>query len=54
MGGLSGNGKLIAIGVSFDPLGVSPVQLILGRKALQRRPMKKILCAFAISAALVR
>jgi D-arabinose 1-dehydrogenase-like Zn-dependent alcohol dehydrogenase len=32
---VSANGKLIAIGVSFDPLGVSPVQLILGRKALQ-------------------
>jgi len=30
VGGLSANGKLIAIGVSFDPLGVSPVQLILG------------------------
>jgi D-arabinose 1-dehydrogenase-like Zn-dependent alcohol dehydrogenase len=35
VGGLSANGKLIAIGVSFDPLGVAPVQLILGRKALQ-------------------
>jgi D-arabinose 1-dehydrogenase-like Zn-dependent alcohol dehydrogenase len=35
VGGLSANGKLIAIGVSFDPLGVSPVQLILGRKTLQ-------------------
>jgi D-arabinose 1-dehydrogenase-like Zn-dependent alcohol dehydrogenase len=35
VGGVSANGKLIAIGVSFDPLGVSPVQLILGRKALQ-------------------
>jgi D-arabinose 1-dehydrogenase-like Zn-dependent alcohol dehydrogenase len=35
VGGLSANGKLIAIGVSFDPLEVAPVQLILGRKALQ-------------------
>jgi D-arabinose 1-dehydrogenase-like Zn-dependent alcohol dehydrogenase len=35
VGGLSANGKLIAIGVSFDPLGVSPVQPIFGRKALQ-------------------
>jgi D-arabinose 1-dehydrogenase-like Zn-dependent alcohol dehydrogenase len=35
VGGLSANGKLIVIGISFDPLGVAPVQLISGRKALQ-------------------
>ncbi len=35
VGGLSSNGKLIVIGISFDPLGVAPVQLISGRKALQ-------------------
>jgi D-arabinose 1-dehydrogenase-like Zn-dependent alcohol dehydrogenase len=59
VGGLSANGKLIVIGVSFDPLGVAPVQLILGRKALQgwasgHRPMKKIPCVFATSAEFVR
>jgi D-arabinose 1-dehydrogenase-like Zn-dependent alcohol dehydrogenase len=35
VGGLSANGKLIVIGISFDPLQVAPVQLISGRKALQ-------------------
>jgi D-arabinose 1-dehydrogenase-like Zn-dependent alcohol dehydrogenase len=38
VGGLSANGKMILIGVSFDPLGVAPVQLIVGRKALQGWP----------------
>lgn len=36
--GLSANGKLIVIGVSFDPLSVSPAQLITGKKALQGWP----------------
>jgi D-arabinose 1-dehydrogenase-like Zn-dependent alcohol dehydrogenase len=35
VGGLNANGRLIVIGISFDPLGVAPVQLISGRKALQ-------------------
>jgi len=35
VGGLSANGKLMVIGISFDPLQVAPVQLISGRKALQ-------------------
>jgi D-arabinose 1-dehydrogenase-like Zn-dependent alcohol dehydrogenase len=35
VGGLSANGKLVVIGISFDPLEVAPVQLISGRKALQ-------------------
>jgi D-arabinose 1-dehydrogenase-like Zn-dependent alcohol dehydrogenase len=38
VGGLGANGKMILIGVSFDPLGVAPVQLIVGRKALQGWP----------------
>ncbi|MBV8052888.1 MAG: alcohol dehydrogenase catalytic domain-containing protein [Acidobacteriaceae bacterium] len=33
--GLGANGKLIVIGLSFDPLGVAPAQLISGKKALQ-------------------
>jgi D-arabinose 1-dehydrogenase-like Zn-dependent alcohol dehydrogenase len=33
--GLSANGKLVVIGISFESLGVAPVQLISGRKALQ-------------------
>jgi D-arabinose 1-dehydrogenase-like Zn-dependent alcohol dehydrogenase len=35
VGGLSANGRLVVIGISFDPLEVAPVQLISGRKALQ-------------------
>jgi D-arabinose 1-dehydrogenase-like Zn-dependent alcohol dehydrogenase len=35
VGGLRANGKLIVIGISFEPLGIAPVQLISGRKALQ-------------------
>ena len=35
VGGLGANGKLIVIGLSFDPLGVAPAQLISGKKALQ-------------------
>jgi len=33
--GLSNNGKLVVVGASFDPIAVSPIQLISGRKALQ-------------------
>ncbi|MGO8984601.1 MAG: alcohol dehydrogenase [Terriglobales bacterium] len=33
--GLSSNGKLIVVGASPDPIGVTPFQLIRGRKALQ-------------------
>ena len=33
--GLSSNGELIVVGASTDPLGVSPLQLIPGRKAIQ-------------------
>jgi D-arabinose 1-dehydrogenase-like Zn-dependent alcohol dehydrogenase len=35
VGGLSSNGKLLVIGVSFDPLGIAPIQLISGQKSLQ-------------------
>jgi D-arabinose 1-dehydrogenase-like Zn-dependent alcohol dehydrogenase len=35
VGGLSANGKLMVIGISFEPVQVAPVQLISGRKALQ-------------------
>jgi D-arabinose 1-dehydrogenase-like Zn-dependent alcohol dehydrogenase len=33
--GLGPNGKLIVIGVSFDPIEVSPVQLITGSRSIQ-------------------
>jgi len=33
--GLGPNGKLIVIGVSFDPIEVAPVQLISGSKSIQ-------------------
>jgi D-arabinose 1-dehydrogenase-like Zn-dependent alcohol dehydrogenase len=33
--GLGPNGKLIVIGVSFDPLEVAPVQLITGSRTIQ-------------------
>src|SRR6202021_3497745 len=33
--GLGPNGKLVVIGVSFDPIEVSPVQLISGQKSIQ-------------------
>jgi len=33
--GLSPNGKLIVVGVSFDPIEVAPVQLIAGSKSIQ-------------------
>ena len=34
IGGLGPNGKLLVIGASFDPIEVSPVQLIVGSKAI--------------------
>jgi D-arabinose 1-dehydrogenase-like Zn-dependent alcohol dehydrogenase len=33
--GLSSNGKLVVVGAGSDPLAVTPIQLIMGRKALQ-------------------
>src|SRR5208283_5846432 len=33
--GLSSNGKLVVVGASFEPITVTPIQLISGRKALQ-------------------
>jgi len=33
--GLAPNGKLIVIGISFDPIEVTPLQLISGRRAIQ-------------------
>ena len=33
--GLGPNGKLMVIGVTFDPLEVAPVQLITGSRAIQ-------------------
>jgi D-arabinose 1-dehydrogenase-like Zn-dependent alcohol dehydrogenase len=33
--GLGPNGKLMVIGATFDPIEVSPVQLIMGSKTIQ-------------------
>jgi D-arabinose 1-dehydrogenase-like Zn-dependent alcohol dehydrogenase len=33
--GLSPNGKLVVVGASFEPITVSPIQLISGRKSIQ-------------------
>jgi D-arabinose 1-dehydrogenase-like Zn-dependent alcohol dehydrogenase len=33
--GLGPNGKLIVIGAAFDPIEVTPVQLIIGSKSIQ-------------------
>jgi D-arabinose 1-dehydrogenase-like Zn-dependent alcohol dehydrogenase len=33
--GLGPNGKLVVIGASFDPIEVTPIQLITGQKAIQ-------------------
>jgi len=33
--GLAANGKLIVIGVAFDPIEVTPLQLIVGSKSIQ-------------------
>jgi len=33
--GLAANGKLIVIGVAFDPIEVTPLQLIVGTKSIQ-------------------
>ncbi|MGC2509147.1 MAG: zinc-binding dehydrogenase, partial [Acidobacteriaceae bacterium] len=33
--GLGPNGKLLVIGATFDPIEVSPVQLIMGSKSIQ-------------------
>jgi D-arabinose 1-dehydrogenase-like Zn-dependent alcohol dehydrogenase len=33
--GLSPNGNLVVVGASFDPITVSPIQLISGRKSIQ-------------------
>ena len=33
--GLSSNGKLVVVGASADPINVTPIQLISGRKAIQ-------------------
>lgn len=35
IGGLGVNGKMIVVGGSFEPIEVSPVQLIMGKKAIQ-------------------
>jgi D-arabinose 1-dehydrogenase-like Zn-dependent alcohol dehydrogenase len=35
IGGLGPNGKLLVVGVTFDPMEVAPVQLIDGSKAMQ-------------------
>jgi D-arabinose 1-dehydrogenase-like Zn-dependent alcohol dehydrogenase len=35
--GLGPNGKLLVIGASFDPIEVSPVQLIVGNKSIEGR-----------------
>jgi D-arabinose 1-dehydrogenase-like Zn-dependent alcohol dehydrogenase len=35
IGGLGPNGKLLVIGADFDPIEVSPVQLIVGSKTIQ-------------------
>jgi D-arabinose 1-dehydrogenase-like Zn-dependent alcohol dehydrogenase len=33
--GLGPNGKLIVVGVTFDPIEVTPVQLVSGSRAIQ-------------------
>jgi len=33
--GLGPNGKLLVIGAAFDPIEVTPVQLIMGNKSIQ-------------------
>jgi D-arabinose 1-dehydrogenase-like Zn-dependent alcohol dehydrogenase len=33
--GLAPNGKLMVVGAAFDPIEVTPIQLILGSRALQ-------------------
>jgi D-arabinose 1-dehydrogenase-like Zn-dependent alcohol dehydrogenase len=33
--GLASNGKLVVVGASGDPIGVTPIQLIMGTKAIQ-------------------
>ena len=38
VGGLSINGKLVVVGISADPIEVSPAQLVRGRHALQGWP----------------
>ena len=38
VGGLGANGTLVIIGASADPIEVSPLQLILGRKRIQGWP----------------
>ena len=35
IGGLAPNGKLVVIGVAFDPIEVAPVQLITGSRSIQ-------------------
>jgi len=35
IGGLGPNGKLLVIGAAFDPIEVTPIQLIMGSKAVQ-------------------
>jgi len=48
--GLAANGRMMVIGVSADPIEVTPVQLILGNRSLQgwasgTPPTRKIRCA---------
>ena len=35
VGGLGPNGKLLVVGAAFDPIGVTPVQLIIGSRSIQ-------------------
>jgi D-arabinose 1-dehydrogenase-like Zn-dependent alcohol dehydrogenase len=35
IGGLGPNGKLLVIGAAFDPIEVTPIQLIMGSKTVQ-------------------
>jgi D-arabinose 1-dehydrogenase-like Zn-dependent alcohol dehydrogenase len=48
--GLGPNGKLMVVGADFDPIEVTPIQLISGSRTIQRwvseyRLMPKIHCA---------
>ena len=36
--GLGTNGKMVVVGASMEPIQVTPIQLIMGRKALQGWP----------------
>jgi D-arabinose 1-dehydrogenase-like Zn-dependent alcohol dehydrogenase len=57
--GLGANGKLIVIGATFDPIEVTPIQLISGSKSIRagrraRRPIQRTPSVLPSSAGFVR